>query len=129
AACGIAPAQAAAPPAGQPAPAAGPSHLFGQYLAGKHAQQVRDFTAASSWYENAIATDPEAAELISRTFLMEVCVGHFDRARALAPKVLKLDPSDAPAMLVLLIDRVKAGDTAAAVKQAAALPSDGVHRC
>ena len=31
-------------------------------------------------------------------------------------------------MLVLTVDRVKAGDTAGALKQAAALPSEGVHR-
>ena len=31
-------------------------------------------------YEKAIAADPDAPELISRTFLMEVCVGNFDRA-------------------------------------------------
>src|SRR5207237_2104835 len=111
----------------QPA-AAGPEHRFGAYLAGRHAQQLRDFTAAASSYQKAIAADPEAPELISRTFLMEVCVGHFDRARALAQKELKLDPGDAAAMLVLIIDRLKGGDPAGAMKQAAALPSEGVHR-
>jgi len=59
---------------------------------------------------------------------MEVSVGHFDRALALAPKELKLDPGDAIAQLVLLSDRLKAGDAAGALKYAAALPSDGVHR-
>src|SRR6202023_2303940 len=59
---------------------------------------------------------------------MEVSVGHFDRALALAPKELKLDPGDAIAQMVLLIDRLKAGDNAAVLKYAAALPSDGVHR-
>jgi tetratricopeptide (TPR) repeat protein len=130
---GAAPLEAAGPPAratpaAHPAPAAGPEHLYGQYLAGRHAQQVRDFTAAASWFEKAIASDPDSPELISRTFLMETCVGHFERARALAPKVLKLDPGDAVAMLVLAIDRLKAGDTAGALKQAASLPSEGIHR-
>jgi tetratricopeptide (TPR) repeat protein len=138
AAClGIAPALAAAPqqqpqssPAGvkQHAPPAGPEHLFGEYLAGRHAQQLRDFAAAAGAYEKAIATDPDAPELISRTFLMEVCVGHFDSARALAPKELKLDPGDAVAELVLIVDRIKAGDTPGALKHAAALSSEGVHR-
>src|SRR3989442_15550820 len=66
--------------------------------------------------------------LISRTFLMEVSTGHFDRALALAPKELKLDPGDAIAELVLVVDRLKAGDTAGAIKHAAALPSEGGHR-
>jgi tetratricopeptide (TPR) repeat protein len=139
AAClGIAPALAASPassPSGasptgatQDRQSAGPDHLFGEYLAGRHAQQSRDFTVAAARYENAIAADPDAPELISRTFLMEVCVGHFDRARALAQKELKLDPGDAIAELVLVVDRLKAGDTAGALKHAAALPTDGVHR-
>ena len=138
AAClGVAPAMAAAPPqspqsalpgAKQHPPAAGPEHLFGEYLAGRHAQQTRDFTAAAGAYEKAIAADPDAPELISRTFLMEVCVGHFDRARALAHKELKLDPGDAVAELVLIVDRVKAGDTPGALKHATALSSEGVHR-
>jgi tetratricopeptide (TPR) repeat protein len=114
--------------AAQDKPAAGPEHLFGEYLAGRHAQQRRDFSGAAKSFEKAIAADPDSPEVISRSFLMEVSVGHFDRALALAPKELKLDPGDAIAQMVLLIDRLKAGDNAAALKYAAALPSDGVHR-
>src|SRR5260370_23325962 len=49
---GIAPLPAAQPPASAPAatqklPAADADHLFGKYLAGRHAQQLRDFTAAA----------------------------------------------------------------------------------
>jgi tetratricopeptide (TPR) repeat protein len=105
-----------------------PEHLFGEYLAGRAAQQRRDFSSASKWFEKAITDDPDSPEVISRTFLMEVSVGHFDRALALAPKELKLDPGDAIAQLVLLSERLKAGDGAGALKYAAALPSDGVHR-
>ncbi len=32
----------------------------------------RDFRAAATWLDKAIAVDPDAPELISRTFLMEV---------------------------------------------------------
>jgi tetratricopeptide (TPR) repeat protein len=127
------PAAAAAPiiPPSGPAPVAKPrlpDHLFGEYLAGHHAQQVRDYSAAANWYVKAIADDPDAPELISRSFVVDVCVGDFDRARALAEKELKLDPGDAVAQLVLVIDRLKAGNTASALKHAAALPSEGVHR-
>ena len=128
---GATPATAAQNTAGGPAPqpnAAAAEHLFGTYLAGRHAQQTRDFPAAASWFEKAIAADPEASELISRSFLMEATVGHFDRARALAPKALKLKPGDAVAQLVLVIDRLKSGDAAGAIKRAAGMPSDGVHR-
>src|SRR5690348_14483421 len=83
---------AAASPSGIDRP--GTDHLLGDYLAGRHAQQLRDFQAAASWFDKAIALDPDSPELISRTFLMEVCVGHFDRAKALAERELKLDPGD-----------------------------------
>jgi len=33
--------------AAQDKPAAGPEHLFGEYLAGRHAQQRRDFSGAA----------------------------------------------------------------------------------
>src|SRR5690348_8501966 len=54
-----------------------PEHLFGEYLAGRHAQQRRDFSGAAKWFEKAIAADPDAPEVISRSFMMEVSVGHF----------------------------------------------------
>src|SRR5207237_860185 len=77
----------------------------------------------------AIGDDPDSPEILSRTFLMEVSVGHFDRALTLARKELKLDPVDAVAALVLLSDRLTAGDADGALRYAAALASDGVDRC
>ena len=102
--------------------------LFGEYLAGRHAQETRDYATAAEFFEDALKQDPGSPELISRTFLMEASEGRFDRARALAEGELKLDPTDAVAELILLIDRFKAGDTAGALARAEALPGDGVHR-
>jgi tetratricopeptide (TPR) repeat protein len=101
---------------------------FGSYLAGRHAQQERDYLSAATWFEDSLKADPQSPELITRTFLMEASVGHFDRAKPLAESELKLDSTDAIADLVLLIDRVKAGDNAGAVARAEALTTDGVHR-
>jgi tetratricopeptide (TPR) repeat protein len=101
---------------------------FGAYLAGRHAQDVRDYAAAASWFEKALASDPDSAELINRTFLMETAEGRFDRARPLAAKVIGIDPTDALANLVLLVDRLQAGDQAGALAHAEALPQDGLHR-
>jgi tetratricopeptide (TPR) repeat protein len=101
---------------------------FGAYLAGRHAEETRDYAAAASWFEDALKTDPRSPELISRTFLMEADEGHFDRARSLAERELNVDPTDAVAELILMIDRIKAGDKAGALARAEALPADGVHR-
>src|SRR6516165_1507673 len=100
----------------------------GAYLAGRHAQETREYDAAASWYEEALKTDPESPELISRTFLMEASEGRFDRALPLAERELKLDPTDAVAQLILLIDQLKAGDKAGALARTEALPAEGVHR-
>jgi tetratricopeptide (TPR) repeat protein len=116
----------AATEAKPPAGAAG--RLFGAYLAGRHAEQLRDYPAAVSWFDKAITADPNSPELISRTFLMAVGAGDFDRARALATEELQLDPKDALAQLIGLIDKLKANDTAGALSIAQALPQDGVHR-
>ncbi|MGD9616461.1 MAG: tetratricopeptide repeat protein [Alphaproteobacteria bacterium] len=117
---------AAKPAAGKPA-AASP-RLYGEYLAGRQAQHRRDFINAAKFYEKALASDPDSPELISRTFLMQVFAGNLDRAAPLARRELKRDPSDAVAHLVMVVDRLKSGDAAGAIKAAAALPSDGVHR-
>jgi tetratricopeptide (TPR) repeat protein len=101
---------------------------FGAYLAGRHAQHRRDYQAAAEWFEDALRADPASPELITRTFLMETSIGQFERARALAESELKLDSTDAVAQMVLLIDRVEAGDKPAALMRAEALPRDGVHR-
>jgi hypothetical protein len=63
-------------------PAAGPEHLFGEYLAGRHAQQSRDFTAAAGAYEKATRRS-RRARADQPDVPHEVCVGQFDRARAL----------------------------------------------
>src|SRR5579864_2325331 len=84
------PARAAGPAEAAEAALLAPAsdHLTGAYLAGREAQQLRDFPAAAAWFEKAIAVDPEAPELISRSFLMEASIGRLDRARALAPAEL-----------------------------------------
>jgi tetratricopeptide (TPR) repeat protein len=102
--------------------------LFGAYLAGRHAEQLRDYPAAVSWFDKAITADPQSPELISRTFLMAVGAGEFDRARPLAAEELKLDPTDALAQLIQLIDKLKANDAAGALAIAENLPKEGVHR-
>jgi tetratricopeptide (TPR) repeat protein len=89
---------------------------------------MRDYQAAASWFEDALRADPDSPELITRTFLMEASVGRFERARTLAESELKLDSTDAVAELVLLMDRVKAGDRPAARARADALSAEGVHR-
>ncbi|MGH7029794.1 MAG: tetratricopeptide repeat protein [Stellaceae bacterium] len=116
----------AAPSTEGPANSAGSP--YGAYLAGRHAQEERDYRAAALWYREALRADPQSPELISRAFSMEADNGHFSEARPLAEQELKLDGSDAVANLVLMVDRLNAGDPAGALASAEALPDDGLHR-
>jgi tetratricopeptide (TPR) repeat protein len=118
------PARAPAPPE-PPVSAAG---RFGAFLAGRHAQEDRDYAAAARFFTQALRFDPDSPELLSRTFLMQAYEGWFAEARPLAARELRLDATDSVADLVLLIDRVKAGDKTAALARAEALPADGLYR-
>ncbi len=117
-------AASAAAPSGEGTEAAVASP-YGAYLAGRHAQENGSYGAAALWYEQALRTDPQSPELISRTFLMEADDGHFNRAVPLAKQALQLDGSDAVANLVLLIDRAKVGDNAGALARARRCPMTG----
>ena len=39
---------------------------FGAYLAGRHAQHMRDYQSAVRWVEDALRADPESPELSTR---------------------------------------------------------------
>jgi tetratricopeptide (TPR) repeat protein len=121
---------AAAPCRASAVAEAGPTVVlrFGNFLAGRHAEEIDDYADAASFFAKALRADPDSPELLSRTFLMEAYEGRFDEARSLAGKVLQLDPTDGVANLVLMIDQVRAGDKAGALKRAEALPSDGLYR-
>src|SRR5580704_5456332 len=83
AALGVMPAFAATGPAptNEHPPPGTADHLFGTYLAGRHAEKLRDYPAAAAWFDKAITGDPDAPELISRTFLMAVGAGNWERAQ------------------------------------------------
>src|ERR1700724_4911254 len=72
---------------------------YGAYLAGRHAQERRDYAAAAAWFEDALKSDPESPELITRTFLMEASEGRFDRARGLAGRGVRVGPAGGGAPL------------------------------
>ncbi len=115
----------AAPVPEPPASAAG---RFGAFLAGRHAQEDRDYADAAGFFTQALRFDPDSPELLSRTFLMQAYEGRFAEARPLAARELRFDATDSAAELVLLIDRVKAGDRAGALARAETLPADGLYR-
>jgi tetratricopeptide (TPR) repeat protein len=114
--------------ASTPASASLEATRFGNYLAGRHAQEEHEYADAASFYTEALRADPDSPEILSRTFLMEAYEGRFEEARPLAVKALRLDPSDGVANLVLLVNRARAGDRVGALARAEALSPDGLYR-
>ena len=94
----------------QVAAAASPAALeFGSYLAGHYAFRVRDFGAASRYMSEALSAQPGATRLLRRALIAKLASGEAETARALARRLLALDPSAAIAKLSLAVGDLKAG--------------------
>jgi len=126
AAPGAAPRQ---PPASIAAePDLGVSNPYGNYLAGRHAQQERDYAAAADFYTRALNQDPGNSELLGRTFLLDLSQGKVADASMLALRVKRADASSGMVELVRIVDAAGAGDFATAEKLSASLSPNGADR-
>lgn len=77
--------------------------LFGNYLAARHAGRNRDMDAATVFYSRALNQDPDNEEILLRTFLLELSAGHIGRAASLSRKVIKNQPDNRAARMVLAL--------------------------
>jgi len=110
------------------APDSGEMGPLGNYLAGRHAQQLHDYAAAARFFGNALADDPNDYELLNKTFLYDVTEGRMEEAVPLAERIHTLDAAAPVPTLVLALARMRGGDFAAADKLAQNLPREGLHR-
>ncbi len=110
------------------APDATPMTALGAYLSGRVAQEERDFGAALSFYEAALAAAPGDPELTSRVFVLAASEGRFDVARPLAERILAGDPTSPLANLVAADEALKQNRPGDALAHAARLPDDGFYR-
>jgi tetratricopeptide (TPR) repeat protein len=67
-----------------PAPA---ESMSGAYLAGQHAILRSDFSAAAQYYTQALARDPDSAQLLEDTIVAQMALGRIDRAEPLAARI------------------------------------------
>lgn len=98
---------------------------FGSYLAGRHALQKRDFSAASELLDRALKTDPDDAQLLRRTFLAKLSQGEITAAVEMARNILDDDDNAPIARLTLVVEAVKAGNLAFAEAELQKFPSRG----
>ena len=86
-----------------------PESLYGNYLAGRYAGSLRDMDAAASYYEQALAEDPENPFIIERAFLLSVTAGNVPAGLRFARQIIETSPDNRTARLVLALSELKAG--------------------
>lgn len=100
---------------------------LGSYLAGRHAQDVSDTSAAADNYLEALRADPGNIALARRAYFFLLTEGRYDRALDLAAQVLEMDPEATVAPLVLAIGAAARDDFAAAWPFVADLKPEGLN--
>ena len=96
--------------AGEPqAAAVEPRSQLGSYLAGRVAGKVLDLPAAALFYEKALESDPDSAMLVDSALQMEASRANWPRAEALAKELLKIEPGNRVAHVLLGVTALKDG--------------------
>jgi len=85
------------------------SSLSGNYLAARQASRDRDAASAEIFYARAMSQDPGNKDIRLRSFLLAVTSGNMPKAKMLAKAVIKDDPDNRAARLVLALGELKAG--------------------
>lgn len=102
--------------------------LTGSYLAGRHAQNQRDISAAAKYLGQALERDPANENLIRRAFVLLLADGKVDEAIPHARTILSFQPKEPIANAALAVHAIKTGDLQAANEGLAKLPDDGINR-
>ena len=99
---------------------------FGSYLAGLHAGNARDLSAAADFMLHALSYDPVDPQLLNRTLLLLAGDGRFDEAAAIARRVQAVTPGNSLAGLILAVEAARADGFAEADELLANLPDRGL---
>lgn len=83
--------------------------LLGSYLAGRLARTQNDTLAAANYYGKALQQDPDNEVLVEFAFQMEASEGNWERAEALARKLVATQPAHRTARAFLGLVAFKAG--------------------
>ncbi len=105
-----------------------PTSPLGAYLAARHAQQERNYADAARYMGTALQADPDNDDLVRRTFMFRISEGDIAKAIPLATRIADLDRRSGFADLVLVLQKLKAGNYEEALARTRMLPDDGVER-
>ncbi len=91
--------------------------LSGNYLSALVAGADRDTPAASAYFKEVLRSDPRNPELIERTFVAALSNGDVDDALDFARRLVKADPKNGLAHMVLGIGQMRDGHWVAARRE------------
>lgn len=84
--------------------------LWGNYIAGRHAQAVRDDVGATLFLDAALEQAPNNPRLLNRSFVYNLSEGHMEKAVGLARRLSKIDSKSAIANYTLAVEEIKHGN-------------------
>ena len=99
----------------------------GKYLAGNHAQRVRDYGTAADYLTDALTIDEGNRDLRRRAFLAMLTSGQMKEATNLARIIIERDPKLDLAIMSLAVEEARAGNFAAAAKQFEGIENRGIN--
>jgi tetratricopeptide (TPR) repeat protein len=83
---------------------------LGDYLAGNFALEKGEITDAATFFEKALADQPDNIELRRQVFLLDLADGRYEAAVEEARQLMSQDLADEDVQLLMALDRVKAKD-------------------
>ena len=111
-----------------PAMAGNSSAQVGNYLAGRHAQNIQDPRAAIEFYRAALESDPGNLDIQIRIFSILVSEGRMQEAIPIAETLARLETrSVSLATLLLVVREVREKKYVEAIDQLNSLPDDGFN--
>jgi Flp pilus assembly protein TadD len=106
-----------------------PTHgVWGSYLAGRHAERMRDYPAAIEFLSRTLQADGENLDVLRQLFLLTVAEGDMDQALGLAPRVAEVAPTEPLPTMILLLDSFRGGDFAGALEMLEGGESYGLNQ-
>ena len=106
----------------------GANSIFGNYLAGRFAENEADLSFAADMMERVLEENPSDREILRRAFVLNLGAGNEDRAVELAEQLHKLGSSVSTSTLLLVGRDLKAGKPDEALKLADELTDNGLSR-
>jgi tetratricopeptide (TPR) repeat protein len=99
---------------------------LGNYLAGTYALDVGQLEEAASFFERALAEDPDNLELLRQLQFLSLASGRYDAALAQARSLIERDMRSDEAQLLLALEAARDGDFTAAHELLQNLDHEGI---